>query len=187
MSNPDRDARLSNRANEAGNRAGRDEDDRPSSQNRTKIDATRLEMFRQAFKGEKLPRIPDIEGYHVCWLTTTNNADPIFRRLQLGYELIKMSEVPGLDTSAQVKGGEYDGCVGIGEMIAAKLPMELYELYMTEVHHTQPLEEEGKLRSVLEVIEEEALRKKARLDVEEGTRSLGRRTPRPRFEGVARR
>src|SRR2546421_9574688 len=150
MSNPDRDARLSNRAKSEA-RAGREDDDRSLSEDRQVIDADRLEQFRQTFIAEKLPRIPEIPGYHVCWLTTTNQNDPIYRRLSLGYELIKAHEVPGLET-AQIKGGEYDGCIGIAEMVAAKLPLELYMLYMTEVHHTQPLQEEGKLRSVLDVI-----------------------------------
>lgn len=185
MSNPERDARLQNRA-KSEPRAGREEGDRPLSEDRQVMDADRLEMFRQNFTAEKLPRIPDIPGYHVCWLTTTNNADPVYRRLNMGYELIKVSDVPGLERNA-VKDGDYAGCIGIGEMVAAKLPLELYELYMTEVHHTQPLEEEGKLRNVIDVIEAEAAQKKARLDVEDGTRQLGRRAPRPKFDGIPRR
>lgn len=185
MSNPERDARLANRA-KSDLRAGREEDDRPISEDRQVMDADRLEQFRQSFAAEKLPRIPDIPGFHTCWLTTTNNADPIFRRLNWGYELIKVTDVPGLERN-QIKDGDYIGCIGVGEMVAAKLPLELYEMYMTEVHHTQPLQEEGKLRNVIDVIEEEAKRKKARLDVEDGTRQLGRRAPRPKFEGIPRR
>lgn len=185
MSNPERDARLNSRA-QAQNRAGRDEGDRSLSEDRQVMDPTRLEQFRQNFTAEKLPNLPEIPGYHVCWLTTTNNSDPVYRRLRLGYELIKGSEVPGFESS-QIKGGEYDGCIGVGEMIAAKLPLELYEVYMTEVHHTQPLEEEGKLRSVIEVIEREAQRKKARVDVEDGSQRLGKTVGRPKFEGLQQR
>ncbi len=179
-----RDTRLANKAADPG-RAGREESERSNTEDRRVMDPVRLEAFRQSFAAEKLPRIPDIPGYHVCWLTTTNNADPIHRRLTWGYELIKKGEVPGLERLT-VSGGEFDGCIGVGEMIAAKIPLELYEVYMTEVHHTQPLQEEGKLRNVIDVIEQEASRKKARLDIEEGSRQLGRNTPRPKFEGVHR-
>lgn len=185
MGNEDRDARLSSRAR-SEDRAGREESDRSLTEDRRVMDADRLEQFRQNFAAEKLPRIPPIKGYHVCWLTTTNPMDPVYRRQSLGYELIKAVEVPAL-LITPMKGGEYEGCIVVGEMIAAKLPLELFELYMTEVHHTQPLQEEAKLRSVIDVIEQEAARKKARLDVEEGSKELGRRAPRPRFEGLARR
>jgi hypothetical protein len=181
----DRDARLSSRTN-SDDRAGREEGDRSLTEDRQVLDAERLEQFRQSFAAEKLPRIPPIEGYHVCWLTTTNPADPVYRRLSLGYVLIKAAEVPGLPLNP-LKGGEYDGCIMVGEMLAAKIPVELYEMYMTEVHHTQPLQEEGKLRSVIDVIEQEARRKKARVDVEEGSKQLGRAAPKPIFEGVGRR
>lgn len=179
--NSDRDQRLSNRAGSSESRAGREESDRPITENRQIIDADRLEMFRRSFAAEKLSRLPDIPGHHTCWLTTTNNADPIYRRLSWGYELLKVAECPGLERS-EIKTGEYTGCIGSGEMLAAKVPIELYEMMMTEWHYTQPLAEEGKLRSTLDLIEQEAMKKKARLDIEEGTRQLGRRTGRaPKF------
>lgn len=186
MSNPtERDARLTNRG-KSGNQAGREEEDRNLTEDRQVIDADRLEQFRSSFAAEKLPKLPDIPGFHVCWLTTTNNADPLYRRLNWGYELIKATEVPAFER-IEIKTGEYTGCIGAGEMLAAKIPIELYEMYMTEVHYTQPLAEEGKLRSALDVIEEEARKKKARLDIEEGSRQLGRRTGRaPRFSDQAR-
>lgn len=181
MSNSDRDSRLTNKGSSEQNRAGREGQERSLTEDRQIMDSDRLEMFLRSFAAEKLPRLPDIPGYHCCWLTTTNNADPLFRRLQWGYELLKATECPGLETCT-LKTGDYAGCVGTGEMLAAKLPLELYEMYMTEVHYTQPLAEEGKLRSTLDLIEQEAMKKKARLDIEEGTRQLGRRTGRaPKF------
>lgn len=187
MSNSDRDSRLNNRGGSEPSRAGREEADRPRTEDRQVMDSDRLEMFRKSFAAEKLPRLPDLPGWHCCWLTTTNNADPLYRRLQWGYELLKPTECPGLERS-EIKTGDYTGCVGSGEMLAAKLPMELYEMYMTEVHYTQPLAEEGKLRSTLDLIEQEAMKKKARLDIEEGTRQLGRRSGRaPKFGPDVRR
>lgn len=181
MSNgPDRDTRLSNRGN-SEQRANRDEKDRPISENREVMDLDRLEAFRQSFAAEKLPKLPDIPGKHCCWLTTTNNADPIYRRLKWGYTLMKAADHPGWEAAA-IRTGDYAGCIGEGEMIAAMIDIELYQMMMTEWHYTQPLNEEGKLRSALDIIEEEARKKKARLDIEEGTRQLGRRTGRaPKF------
>lgn len=181
MSNTERDARLTSR-DRAEQRAGRDTEERTVTQDRQVMDADRLEAFRQNFAAELLPRIPDIEGYHVCWLATSNRADPVYRRLSLGYTLIKQSEVPGFPP--EMIEGTYKDCIVVGDLVAAKIPLELYKVYMTEVHHTQPLAEEGKLRSVLETIEQEARAKKANLEIEEGSRELGRRTPKPKFEGV---
>lgn len=182
MSNSDRDSRLNNRGSSEQSRAGREDKDRPITEDRQIMDSDRLEMFRQSFAAEKLSRLPNIPGHHTCWLTTTNNADPIFRRLQWGYELLRTADFPAFER-LEIKTGEYAGCIGTGEMLAAKVPLELYEMMMTEWHYTQPLAEEGKLRSALDVIEEEARKKKARLDIEEGTRQLGRRTGRaPKFE-----
>lgn len=181
MSNTERDARLTSK-DRAEPRAGREGDERSTTQDRQVMDADRLEQFRQNFAAELLPRIPDIDGYHVCWLATNNRTDPVYRRLGLGYVLIKQSEVPGFPP--EMIDGTYKDCIVVGDLVAAKIPLELYKVYMTEVHHTQPLAEEGKLRSVLETIEQEATAKKAKLVIEEGSRELGRRTPKAVFEGV---
>lgn len=177
------DTRLNNRGraeDPAGREGGRD--DRQLSEDRQVMDADRLEAFRRSFAAEKLPQLPQIPGYHTCWLTTTNGADPLYRRFQWGYELLKLKDHPSF-SQLEIKTGEHAGCIGCGEMLAAKVPIELYEMMMTEAHYTQPMAEEGRLRSALDVIEEEAKKKKARLDVEEGTRQLGRRTGRaPKFE-----
>lgn len=178
----ERDARLTSKDRAEQRAENRESSDRATTENRQAMDPDRLEAFRQGFAAELLPNIPNIEGYHVCWLTTTNARDPVYRRLSLGYELIKQSEVPGLPPT-QIE-GTYKDCIIVGEMIAAKLPLELYKLYMTEVHHTQPLAEEGKLRSVIDTIQQEAEAKKAKLVVEEGSRELGRRAPKAKFEGV---
>jgi len=65
--------------------------------------------------------------------------------------------VPGWDF-ATLRTGEYAGCIGVNEMIAFKLPIHLYEAYMYEAHHAQPLAEERKLTAVIEVIRERAAR-----------------------------
>ena len=65
-------------------------------------------------------------------------------------------------------------------MIAYKLPMHLYEAYMREAHHEQPLAEEQKLSSVVDVIREEAAMEASsgmagiKVEVEEGMAELGK-------------
>jgi hypothetical protein len=147
-------------------------------------DADRLDNFRRSMFQSALPSLPDIPGYHVCWLTTTNPRDPIQGRLMLGYELIKSSEIPGYDLTS-VKNGDYAGYIGVNEMIAAKIPLRLYKMYMTEAHHNAPMQEEAKLRSATEMIAEEAAEKSGkRPELGEGTARLGKGPARPKFEGV---
>ncbi len=125
-------------------RRSREMDDRDVAQSREVSEDDRLEMFRQSLFNDALPDLPTIPGYHVCWLTTTNPRDSIHRRLQLGYELIKAHEVHGMEY-ASLKTGDWPGCIGVNEMIAAKLPLSLYHAFMKEAHHDAPRREEEML------------------------------------------
>ena len=146
-----KDARLNSTS---GARRDRRADNR-EAQSRELSDNERLEEFRKSFYQSVLPDLPKIPGYHVCWLTTNNPADSIHRRMRLGYEAIKASDLPGYDV-VSIKTGEYAGCIGVNEMIAFKIPLHLWEAYMAESHHHQPLAEESKLKSVADQIREEA-------------------------------
>lgn len=128
--------------------------DRPVTENRELTDADRLEMLRMDMFNDALPDLPTISGYHVCWLTTTNPRDPIHRRLRLGYELIRADEIPGMEYSS-LKTGEYEGMVGVNEMVAAKIRTSLYDQYMQEWHHRQPLQDEEKIRSMQDAMREQ--------------------------------
>jgi hypothetical protein len=129
--------------------------DRQVAENREVSEDDRLEMFRAQLFNDALPDLPDMPDYHVCWLTTTNPRDPIHRRIQLGYEPIKASEVPGMEF-ASIKTGEWAGLVGVNEMIAFKLPMSLYQKFMQEAHHDAPLREENKLAETAEIMRQQA-------------------------------
>lgn len=154
------------------------EDRKDLATERVITDEQRLDEFRKSFFQSVLPDLPPISGYHVCWLTTTNPRDSIAGRVRLGYEPVKVADVPGWE-HASLKGGEWQGCIGVNEMIAFKLPMSLYEAYMREAHHTQPLYEEEKLSSVLDTIREEAAAnaksgsRGIKFEVEEGMAELG--------------
>jgi hypothetical protein len=69
-------------------------------------------------------------------------------------------------------------------MVAAKIPMHLYEAYMQEAHHDAPLNEEKRLRAVTEVIAEQAKSQTGKAPmVGEGTLQLGKGPARGKFEG----
>ena len=136
-------------------RQSREMEDRQVTENREVTDDDRLEMFRAQLFNDALPDLPNIPGYHMCWLTTTNPRDPIHRRIQLGYEPIKASEVPGMEF-ASIKTGEWAGMIGVNEMIAFKLPETLYQRFMQEAHHDAPLREENKLAETAEIMRQQA-------------------------------
>lgn len=170
----------------------RDDSDRENQERRNEerelSDTERLELFRMTVFQNQLPLLP-VELFpndHLCWLTTTNTRDPIQGRLRLGYQLLRIEELPGWEHSV-ISTGLYSGCVGVNEMVAAKLPMRLYEMYMMEAHHNQPLAEEGKLRTTLDVIRDSARQNKGALIEEESTAQLGTKTRRPKFEGIPNR
>lgn len=140
-----------------GRRETRGASDRNVTENRELSEDDRLEMFRNTLFNDALPDLPDLPGYHLCWLTTTNPRDPIHRRMQLGYEAVKPEEVPGMEY-ASVKTGEWTGFIGVNEMLAFKLPMSLYEKFMNEAHHAAPLREEDKLAEVADIMREQAAR-----------------------------
>lgn len=154
--------------------------DRPITENRQLTDKERAEAYRKQFYQSFLPDLPPIKGFHVCWGTTTNPRDTIQSRIRLGYVPIKASEIPGFEYAA-VKSGDWVGCVGVNEMIALKLPLHLYEEYMTISHHEQPLEEE---RGILE----EAMKQQEKtkgvigaVELEAGTAKLGQGPAPPVF------
>ena len=172
------DSRLKKSAGEA--RASRKVNDRPVRESRELTDSERADAYRQSFFQAHLPDLPRIPGFHLCWLTTTNPRDSIHGRLRLGYTLVRAEEVPGWD-HAKLTSGEWIGCVGINEMIAAKLPLHLYERYMAISHHEEPLSQEGLI--LAEVMKQaDASRGAIRgVQLEEGMEELGKGPAPPVF------
>ena len=167
------DTRLN--SDDSGVRTDRRMEDRDVTQNRELSDEQRVAEFRQQFFQSAWPDLPHIEGYHVCWLTTENPRDPIHARVRLGYEPIRDSDIPGWAHSS-IKSGEWEGCIGVNEMVAFKLPLSLYEQYMRINHHEQPLAEEEKLSSQIRAMQEEmaqASRGAVDMELEDGTAALG--------------
>jgi hypothetical protein len=163
-------------------RRTREIEDRPVTENRAVSDDDRLEMFRAQLFNDALPDLPDVPGYHCCWLTTTNPRDPIHRRMQLGYEPVKPEEIPGMQY-ASVKTGEWAGFIGVNEMLAFKLPMSLYQRFMKEAHHDAPLREENKLAETAQMIKEQL--KSMGSTIEEGDGMTDLREVAPRLKAFS--
>ena len=156
-------------------RRSRDSEDRPVSQNRELTEDERVEMFRMAQFNDVLPDLPNIPGYHVCWLSTTHNNDTIPQRLRLGYVPVSPDEAPDLKF-ANLKTGDYAGMIGINEMIAFKLPLGLYQRYMQIRHHDEPNHQVEAALSQQDRMRAEAERQGATVEEEEGNADL-RRAP----------
>ncbi len=128
-----------------------------SRKNRTEQDGSRAapeENFpivrerrraRNEFQQTALPSVPDIPNFHLCWLATNSQYDPIHRRFTLGYTPVRSDEMPGYDMY-KVKEGDQSGHIMCNEMLLCKMPMDVYQDIMLEHHHYQPMDEADKIR-----------------------------------------
>lgn len=158
--------------------------ERTQTEDRVQVDSERLEMFRSSFFREALPDLPSIPGYHTFWATTTNPRDTVAMRLRLGYEIIKAAEYGGPWLEAAVKqGSDFAGGIMVNEMLALKIPLHVYQQFMLEAHHYGPNREQEKLTDVVDAIQAEAERRKARVEEEEGMKELRRTPAAPIFGG----
>jgi hypothetical protein len=90
-----------------------------------------------------------MEGWHPCWLSTTNSYDSIDKRIRLGYVPVKADELPGYE-DYRVKSGEHVGYISCNEMLLFKIPMEIFQEVMTHMHHDKPREEAEKVMVQME-------------------------------------
>lgn len=92
-----------------------------------------------------LPNLPPIPGFHVCWLSTQNREDSIDTRVRRGYVPVTPEDMAGFSFPS-IKTGEYAGMIGVNEMLAYKIPNNLYQHFMVKRHHTDPKEQEGRVK-----------------------------------------
>lgn len=104
--------------------------------------AERRAQLRQDWVQEILPTPPTIPGYHVCWLSTTNSTDPIYKRIQRGYTPVTTAEFPALGGSSVIKDGEFKGCIECNEMLLFKIDEQTYQDLMAIYHYDMPQEQE---------------------------------------------
>lgn len=121
------------------------DDDRTGQEGTAYTLEERRRMMRSEWDTNLLPEPPKEPGWHYCWLSTTSSTDPIYRRIQRGYELVRSEHLKGWN-QLRVSQGEYEGFVGCNEMILSRIPEELYQEAMRYFHHELPLAEEGRIR-----------------------------------------
>lgn len=109
----------------------------------------RRRMWSEEWTQSALPKLPDMDGWHLCWLSTTNSYDSIDKRMRLGYVPVKADEMPGFE-DYRVKAGEHVGYISCNEMLLFKLPMDIYQEIMLYQHHERPREEAEKIRVQVE-------------------------------------
>ena len=132
----DLDDRLLDRVEEVKDRMAAEDPD-------AKLKRERVEAFRDRWQNSALPDVPvgTIPGFHLCWLSTTNNYDSIDKRMALGYEPVKAAELgKGFENLGKMSSGKFEGCVSCNEMVLFKLPEEIYQEVMRMMHLEDPLE-----------------------------------------------
>lgn len=112
----------------------------------------RRKMWSDEWTQSALPKVPSLDGWHLCWLSTTNSYDSLDKRIRLGYQPVKAEEFPGFE-NYRVKAGEHVGVIACNEMILCKIPEEMYQDIMLQMHHEAPLEEADKIRVQLESLQ----------------------------------
>ena len=128
--------RLADRVQETKERIASED---PANQSKRE----RAEAFRDKWQNSALPDLPAgiIPGFHLCWLSTTNNYDSIDKRVALGYEPVKASDLgKGFEGLGKMSSGKFEGCVSCNEMVLFKLPEEIYQEVMRMMHLEDPLE-----------------------------------------------
>jgi len=113
----------------------------------------RRRAWSEEWTQSALPKLPEMEGWHLCWLSTTNSYDSIDKRMRLGYVPVKAEELPGTFDTYRVKAGEHVGFVSCNEMLLFKLPMDIYQEIMTYQHHDRPREEAEKIKVQVESLQ----------------------------------
>ena len=112
----------------------------------------RRRMWSEEWTHSALPKLPNLSGWHLCWLSTTNSYDSIDKRIRLGYVPVKSEELPGFE-DYRVKSGEHVGHISCNEMLLFKLPMDIFQEIMTYQHHDKPREEADKIRVQIESLQ----------------------------------
>ena len=143
----------------------------------------RRKMWKDEWTQSALPSVPEISGWHLCWLSTTNGYDSIDKRIRPGYVPVKAEEIPGYE-NYRVKAGQHDGYIACNEMLLYKLPMDIYQEVMTAMHHDAPMEDAEKIRIQAEQLQGKDSSGKRLGSVEgEGLGNLDKPVPVPVFAG----
>jgi len=129
-----------------------------------------------------LPEPPKIDGWHLCWLSTTNVQDSIQNRMRMGYQLVTADEVGPEFEYGKIKEGQFANGVQIREMVLFKIPQDVYEAYMMHMHHNEPIDAEQAIRQDVGSMEEQLSEHGSNVMVGSAIRELGRVPKKPTFE-----
>ena len=179
------DSRLKKSLNAGGRETRASEDaSRAAPEEKFMSAQERRKMFSDEWTQSALPKLPEVPGWHLCWLSTTNSYDSIDKRIRLGYVPVKTEEIPGFE-NFRVKAGEHAGFIACNEMLLFKIPMEVYQDIMLHMHHEKPMEESEKIRVQLENLQgarDSSGRSLGRVEGE-GFGEIERSVPTPVFHG----
>jgi hypothetical protein len=178
------DSRLKKSLSAGGreNRASLDKSREAPEDSFVSADERRRE-WKDEWTQRALPEVPEIPGWHLCWLSTTNSYDSIDKRIRLGYVPVKADEVPGFESN-RVKAGEHTGFVACNEMLLYKIPMDVYQEVMAHFHHEAPLEEANKIRVQAEQMAGRDSKGRRLGEVEgDGLDNIDKPIPAPTFQG----
>lgn len=145
-------------------------EDRTAVDEREVTDSRRLDVSMDDWSFDKMPQLPVIPGFKTIWLSTTHKQDTISRRKKLGYTEIRPEEAPDL-AAYSTQSGDNAGAIICEELMAFKLPEELWFKYMNHFHHTKPLMDEAGIKEEIERIQEQAAAFKGRVEFEGGASS----------------
>lgn len=138
----------------------------------------RVKNFRDEWAASALPNVPKIPGFHLCWLSTTNNFDPIQKRMRVGYVPVRADEVPGFE-HLKMKSGEHEGMVSCNEMLLFKIKDDLYQEMMEYFHYEKPLEDEQMIKAKNAALTDPQRRDVAQNEDEDGFKQLAKGVRRP--------
>lgn len=175
---PQGDERFAkSRGGEDESRASRDSEDvnAMTDSGLTSSDEERLmAALQDGDLQDQLPKLKAPEGAHLCWLSTTNQYDPIQARIRIGYTPVRPPEIPGA-AHLRSKHADYGDVIAVNEMILFKIPESLYQRIMNLRHHQLPNEEAMKLKNKNDEINDMVGRDsagRALITEEEGFRDL---------------
>jgi hypothetical protein len=154
------DERLKRDAN-AGGRESRAMQDqvRNAPAEESLVSKERRSAFQSEWLQEVLPKVPDIPGFHTCWLSSTNGWDPLHRRQRMGYTLVSAEDaLPDWfkESARQMRSAEHPGAISCNEMLLYKIPLDVYNSAMMHFHHDLPMQESEKLQASYEQLKEKA-------------------------------
>jgi hypothetical protein len=123
---------------------------RDAPENQSALSNERRKMWKDEWSQSALPDVPELKGWHFCWLSTTNSYDTIEKRMRLGYVPVMLDELPNFQNTRVKAESQYPGQVSCNELLLYKLPMDIWQEVMTHFHHDEPQEMAEKVRVDME-------------------------------------